>query len=207
MTTYEAVVRPALVYASSIWSPPAPTAPCLTIQTENTTSITNIQHTLTPQTAIFNNGRYTTNIPTDPHTVTTTDIKQTCDIYIHLLSRHLTARRNREILRTPPPLISSSEVIPPRLTRRTIAKLITNKSPFLKSYLHKVDDKSHPSSLCSLCNTHPHNTYRLFKCTHTYAPRYHPWICGQTPRSNGIAGQIDEEASWWPTRWKIGLHH
>ena len=34
----------------------------------------------------FNNGRYTTNIPTDPHTVTTTDIKQTCAIYIYLLS-------------------------------------------------------------------------------------------------------------------------
>ena len=35
---------------------------------------------------IFKNGRYTTNIPTDPHTITTTDIKQTCAIYIHLLS-------------------------------------------------------------------------------------------------------------------------
>ena len=35
---------------------------------------------------IFNNGRYTTNIPTDPHSVTTTDIKETCAIYIHLLS-------------------------------------------------------------------------------------------------------------------------
>ena len=35
---------------------------------------------------IFNNGRYTTNIPTDPHTFTTIDIKQTCAIYIHLLS-------------------------------------------------------------------------------------------------------------------------
>ena len=35
---------------------------------------------------IFNNGHHTTNFPTDPHTVTTTDIKQTCAIYIHLLS-------------------------------------------------------------------------------------------------------------------------
>ena len=34
---------------------------------------------------IFNNGRYTTNIPSDPHTVTTTDIKQTCAIYKHIL--------------------------------------------------------------------------------------------------------------------------
>ena len=35
---------------------------------------------------IFNNGPITTNIPTDPNTVTTTDIKQTCAIYTHLLS-------------------------------------------------------------------------------------------------------------------------
>ena len=35
---------------------------------------------------IFNNGRYTTNIPTDLHTITTKDIKQTCAIYLHLLS-------------------------------------------------------------------------------------------------------------------------
>ena len=35
---------------------------------------------------IFNNDRYTINIATYPHTVTTTDIKTTCAIYIHLLS-------------------------------------------------------------------------------------------------------------------------
>ena len=46
---------------------------------------------------IFNNGRYTTNIPTDPHIITTTDIKQTCAIYKHLLSL-----ANNKILRTPP---------------------------------------------------------------------------------------------------------
>ena len=70
----------------------APIAPRLTIQTENTTSITPLtqtynilQHSKTKNT-IFNNGRYTTNFPTDLHRVTTTDIKQTCAIYIHLLS-------------------------------------------------------------------------------------------------------------------------
>ena len=129
IATYKAVMRPALEYASSIWSPLSsstsinklkviqnaalrtatgctqdtniqhlhdetltPTAPRLTIQTENTTSITSttqthniLQHSQAKNT-IFNNGRYTTNIPTDPHTVTTTDIKQTCTIFIHLLS-------------------------------------------------------------------------------------------------------------------------
>ena len=40
------------------------------------------------------------------------------------------------------------------------------KLPFLKSYLHRVDAKSHPSSLFPLCNTHINNTHHLFNCTH-----------------------------------------
>ena len=42
----------------------------------------------------------------------------------------------------------------------------TNKSPFLKSYLQKVDTNSHPSPLCPLCNTHTHDTHHLFNCIH-----------------------------------------
>ena len=39
---------------------------------------------------IFNNGRYTTNIPTDSHTMTTTDIKTTMHhIHTSIVSRHL----------------------------------------------------------------------------------------------------------------------
>ena len=58
------------------------------------------------------------------------------------------------------------------LTRRTLAQLSTNKSPFLKSYLHKVDAKTHPSPLCPLCNIH--TSLQLH-------PHCRPWICGQTP--------------------------
>ena len=39
-------------------------------------------------------------------------------------------------------------------------------TPFLKSYLNKVDTKSHPSLLRPLCNPHIHNTHHLFNCTH-----------------------------------------
>ena len=73
------------------------------------------------------------------------------------------------MLRTPPPHISSSEEILPRLT---LAKLRTNQSPFLKSYLHKVDAKS---PLCLLCNTHTHTSSLQLH------PHCHPCICGQTP--------------------------
>ena len=83
-----------------------------------------------------------------------------------IVSRHLAARGNNKILRTPPPPIISSKEILSRLTRRTIAQLRTNKSPFLKSYLHKFDVKSHPSPLCPLCYTHTHDTHHLFNCTH-----------------------------------------
>ena len=106
-----------------------------------------------------------------PHTITTTDIKTNmCHIHTSIVSRHLATRGNNKILRTPPPHIISSEEILPRLTRRTLAQLITNKSPFLKSYLHKVDAKSLPSPLCPLCNTHTHDTHHLFNCTHIRTP-------------------------------------
>ena len=86
-----------------------------------------------------------------------------CHIHASIVSRHLATRGITKILRTPPPHTSSSEERLPLLTRCTLAQLRTNKSPFLKSYLHKVDAKTHPSPLCPLCNIHTHH---LFNCTH-----------------------------------------
>ena len=216
MATYKAVMRPALEYSSSVWSPIASSTSINKLQVMQNTALrtatgcthdTSIQHlhdeTLTLpihehlqlhasqykqktqhpshplhsyttyintprlKNTIFNNGRYTTNIPTDPHTVTTIDIKTNMrHIHTSIVSRHLATRGNNKIRRTPPPHTSSSEEILPRLTRRTLAQLRTNKSPFLKSYLHKVDAKTHPSPLCPLCNIHTHDTHHLFNCIH-----------------------------------------
>ena len=92
---------------------------------------------------------------TDPHTVTTTDIKTNmCHIHTSIVSRHLVTGGNNKILHTPLPHIGSSNEILPHITCRTLAQLRTNKSPFLKSYLHNVDAKMHPSPLCPLCNIH-----------------------------------------------------
>ena len=102
---------------------------------ENTTSITSptqthniLQHPKAKKNpTIFNNGRYTTNIPTDPHTVTTTDIKTNMHhIHTSIVSTHLATRGNNKILRTPPSHISSSEERLPRLTRCTLAQLRAN---------------------------------------------------------------------------------
>ena len=116
---------------------------------------------------------------------------------------HLATRGNNKILRTPPPHINISVEILPRLTHRTLAQLRTNKSPFLKSYLHKVDAKSHPSPLCPLCNTHTYDTHHLFNCTHirtTFSRLV------DTPSwSDGTAGQMDREDGWWASRGNIGL--
>ena len=124
-------------------------------------------------------------------------------IHTSIVSRHIATRGNNKLLRTPPLHISSSEKILPRLTRRTIAQLRTNKSPFLKSYLHQVNTKSHPSPLFHLYNTHSHDTHHLFNCTHIVPPGFVDRYC----RSNCTAGQIDGEADWWTTSGKIGLPH
>ena len=87
-------------------------------------------------------------------------------MHASIVSMHLATRGNNKILRTPPPHISSSEERLSRLTRCTLAQLRTSKSPFLKSYLHKVHAKIHPSPLCPLCNIHTHDTHHLFNCTH-----------------------------------------
>ena len=127
-------------------------------------------------------------------------------IHTSIVSRHLAIRGYNKILRTPPPHTSSSEE---RLPRRTLAQLITNKSPFLKSYLHKVDAKTHPSPLYPLCNIHTHNTHHLFNCTHirtTLSPLIvTPGFLDRPHRGDCTAGQMDGEAGWWTTSGNIGL--
>ena len=152
-----------------------PTAPRVTIQTKNTASITSLtqtynilQHSKAQNPTIFNNGRYTTNVPTDPRTVTTTDIKTNMrHIHTSIVSRNLATRGNNKIVRTSPPHISSSEEILPRLTRCTLAQLRTNKSPFLNHiYTKSTPTHIHHYYAPPPCNNHTHDTHHLFNFTH-----------------------------------------
>ena len=111
MATYKAVMRPALEYAFYMWSPLASSTSINKLQVMQNAHKTQMhmhdeilmlpihkhlvhalqykqktQHSKFQKPSIFNNDCYTTNIPTDPHTVTTTDIKKSCAIFIHLLS-------------------------------------------------------------------------------------------------------------------------
>ena len=125
-------------------------------------------------------------------------------IHTSIVSMHLATRYNNKILRTPPPHISSCEEILPRLTRHSLSQLRTNKSPFLKSYLHKVDTKSHQSPLCLLCNTHTHtrptSTLPLHSQTHHI---FTPGLVNRPHWIDGTASQMDGEAGWWTSNGKI----
>ena len=122
----------------------------------------------------------------------------------HNTNRHLATRGNNKILRTHPQHLSSSEEILPRLTCRTLAQLRRNKSPFLKSYLHKVDAKSHPAPLCPPpCNTHTHDTHHLFNCIHIHTTLSLPGFADRPCRSGCTAGQMDGETGWWTTNRNI----
>ena len=126
-----------------------------------------------------------------PHTVTTTDIKSNSPhIHTSIVSMHLVTRCNNKIMRTPPPHINSSEEILPCLTRRTLVQLRTNKSPFLKSYVHKVDGKPHQSPRCPLCNTHTRDTHHLFNCAHIHT------TLSPLDLWTDLADQMDGEAGW-----------
>ena len=121
-----------------------------------------------------------------------------------IVSTHLATKDNNKILHTPPPHISSSEEIFIRITRRTLAQLRKNKSPFLKSYLHKATP-NHIHHHYAPSETLTHTTHIISSTAPTYAPHCHPWICGQARRSYCTAVQMDGEVGWWTTSGKIGL--
>ena len=141
---------------------------------------------------------------TDHDPVTTSAIKTNVrHIHTSIASRHLATRGNNNILRTAPPHIISSEEILIRITRRTLAQLITNISTFLKSYLHEVYAKRHPSPLSPFV-TDTHNTSSLHLHSHTHHI-VTPGFVDRPRRSDCTAGQMDGEPGWWTTSGKIGL--
>ena len=127
---------------------------------------------------IFTNGRYTTNIRTDPPPpTTTTDIKTNMHhIHTSSVSKYLATRGNNYILRTPPPHISSSEEILPRLTRRTMP----NSEHVHHPSSNHIYTKLRPNHHYAISVTLTHTTHIISSTAPTYAPHCHPCICGQT---------------------------
>src|SRR5579872_7245354 len=61
------------------------------------------------------------------------------------------------------PEVHHSEETLTRYHRRLLSQSRTNKSPFLLSYLHKINPYEHPSPLCPLCREQTHDTIHLFQ--------------------------------------------
>ena len=156
---------------------------------------------------IFDNGRYTTNIPTDLHTVTTTDIKTNMrHIHTSIVSRHLVKRGNNKIRRTPSPHISSAEERFSRPTRRTLAQLRTNNLPSSNhTYTKSTPKHIHHHYAPSVTSTHmTHIISLLHPHTHHIVT---PGFVDRSHRSDCTAGQMDGEAGWWTTSGNIRLPH
>ena len=141
---------------------------------------TNTQHTSTLQglNTIFNNARYTTNIPTIiPHSHYNRH-KNKHAPYTHIYCLYVSSHtRQYKILRTSPPHISGPAEILPHFSRRTHVQLRTNKSPFLKSYLHKVAP-NHIHHHYAPSVTLTHTTHIMSTTAPSYTPRCHLWIWG-----------------------------
>ena len=152
---------------------------------KNTTSITPLhKHTTyfnTPRlkNTIFNNGRYTTNIPID--TITTTDIKTNVrHIHTSIVSMQLSTRGNNKILRTPHHTLAvlnryfPTPLVAPLPNSEQINHLSSNHI-YTKSTPNHIHHHYAPSV------TLTHMTHIISSAAPTYAPHCHPWICGQTP--------------------------
>ena len=134
---------------------------------------------------VGDNGRYTTNIPTDTHTVTTTDIKTNMrHIHTSIVSRHLATRGNNKILRTPPPHTSNTLAILKRyFPASLVAPLPSSEQTNLPSSNHTYT-KSTPKHIhhhYAPSVTSTHTTHIISSTAPTYALHCRPWICGQTP--------------------------
>ena len=129
---------------------------------------------------ICNNGRYTTNIPTDPHTVTTTDIKQTCVIYIHLLSLGIYPQEaiTKYCAHLHHTLVALKRHCPTSLVAPLPNSEQTNLPSLNLTYTKSTPNHIHHHYPPSATPTH--TTHTISSTAPTYTPYCHPWIYEQT---------------------------
>ena len=226
MATYKAVMRPALEYASSVWSPLASTTSINKLQVMQNAALrtatgciqdTNIQHLHNEKLTLpihehlqlhasqykqktqhpshplhkilqhskakkshyFNNGRYTTDIPTDPHTVTTTDIKTNMrHIHTSIVSRHLATRGNNKYCAQLHHTLSALK----RYFPASPVAPLPNSEQINQPFSNHIYTKWTPNHIHHhYAPSVTHTTHIISSTAPTYAPHFHPWICGQTP--------------------------
>ena len=141
----------------------APTAPRLTIQTENTTSITSptqthniFQHSKAKKTLFLTTAATQQAFPQTP----TQSLQQTC-AHLH---RTLAALKRYSPASLVAPLPSSEQT-----------NLPSSNHTYTKSTPKHIHHHYAPSV------TSTHTTHIISSTAPTYAPHCRPWICGQTP--------------------------
>src|SRR6476619_422814 len=83
---------------------------------------------------IFENTSLTTNLDANPTNTTETTVQHNMKVIHHsIVENHLQSLKPNKIVNQPAPPINKDEQSLLRKTRRTLAQLRTNKSPFLKS--------------------------------------------------------------------------
>ena len=149
---------------------------------------------------IFNNGRYTTNIPTDPHTVTTTDIKTNMR---HIHTSIVSSIYPQEPITKCAHLHHTFAGLKRYLPASSLPHSEQIKHPFSNhTYTMSTSNQIHHHQVPFVTRTH--TTHIMSSTTPTYAPRFHPWICGHPPLAYESAGQMDREVGQWTTSGKVG---
>ena len=118
---------------------------------------------------IFNNDEYhsTTSIMTNTSTVTNETVKHNIKTnHTKSVEDYIDSQVDNELIAAKPPVINPEDESLPRGTNRTLSQLRDDRSPFLYSYLNKIDPQNHPSPLCPLCKADIHDTKHLFSCIH-----------------------------------------
>ena len=156
------------------------------------------QETLSKPT-LFNNGRYTQQtVPTDPpHNHYNRHKKQACaHIHTYIVSKHLATRDNNKITcaHLPHALAALKRYFPASLVA-PLTHLRTNKSLFLKSYLHKNRRKNHIhyAPFVILTYTIYIHLFKLHPHTHHMSTSGFMDI---SRRCDCTTGQIEGEAGW-----------
>ena len=68
------------------------------------------------------------------------------------------------VLNLPAPDINEEEKTLPRRSRTTLSQLRSGHSPFLQTYLNRINPNTYPNPNCPTCQIHPHTTNHIFNC-------------------------------------------
>ena len=85
-------------------------------------------------------------------------------IHTNSVRSNIAKLEHNKVLGAPPPNISDSEKVLPRITRTTLSQLRSGYSTYLKSYMSRISKDVPIPDICPLCTLPGHTTEHLFSC-------------------------------------------